>query len=46
MNDNLHRIMIKGGVTSPGELKDCIAMLEAAGSKKFSLARGKIYCFL
>jgi len=31
MNDNLHRILIKGGVTSPGELKDGIAMLEAAG---------------
>lgn len=31
MNDNLHRIMLKGGVTSPGELKDIIAMLEAAG---------------
>ena len=26
--------MIKGGVTSPGELKDCIAMLEAAGLKE------------
>ena len=33
-NDNLHRIMLKGGVTSPGELKDCIAMLEAAGLKE------------
>lgn len=31
MKDNLHRILIKGGVTSPGELKDSIAMLEAAG---------------
>ncbi len=31
MNDDLHRILIKGGVTSPGELKDSIAMLEAAG---------------
>ena len=31
MNDDLHRIQIKGGVTSPGELKDAIAMLEAAG---------------
>lgn len=31
MNDNLHRILFKGGVTSPGELKDSIAMLEAAG---------------
>jgi len=31
MNDDLHRILIKGGVTSPGELKDGIAMLEAAG---------------
>ena len=33
MNDNLHRILIKGGVTSPGELKDSIAMLEAGGLK-------------
>lgn len=31
MNDDLHRILIKGGVTSPGELKDIITMLEAAG---------------
>ncbi len=31
MNDNLHRILIKGGVTSPGELKDLIAMLEQMG---------------
>lgn len=31
MKDDLHRILIKGGVTSPGELKDIIAMLEAAG---------------
>ena len=31
MNDDLHRILIRGGVTSPGELKDIIAMLEAAG---------------
>ena len=31
MNDDLHRILIKGGVTSPGELKDIISMLEAAG---------------
>lgn len=30
-NDDLHRIMIRGGVTSPGELKDSIGMLEAAG---------------
>ena len=34
MNDNLHRILIKGGVTSPGELKDSIAMLEAGGLKE------------
>lgn len=33
MNDDLHRILIKGGVTSPGELKDIIIMLEAAGLK-------------
>lgn len=31
MNDDLHRILIKGGITSPGELKDIILMLEAAG---------------
>ncbi|WP_373516756.1 rubredoxin [Pricia sp.] len=31
MNDDLYRILIKGGVTSPGELKDIIAMLESAG---------------
>ncbi|MEC3966413.1 MULTISPECIES: rubredoxin [Flavobacteriaceae] len=31
MNDDLHRILMKGGITSPGELKDSIAMLEAAG---------------
>lgn len=31
MNDDLHRILIKGGVTAPGELKDVISMLEAAG---------------
>lgn len=31
MNDDLHRILIKGGVTSPGELKDSIAILEKAG---------------
>lgn len=31
MKENLHRILIKGGVTSPGELKDIISMLEAAG---------------
>ena len=34
MNDNLHRILIKGGVTSPGELKDIIGMLEANGMQK------------
>ena len=34
MNDDLHRILIKGGVTSPGELKDIIVMLEAAGLKE------------
>ncbi|WP_108244294.1 rubredoxin [Muricauda brasiliensis] len=31
MNDDLHRILISGGITSPGELKDSVAMLEAAG---------------
>lgn len=31
MNDDLHRILLKGGVTSPGELKDVIIMLESAG---------------
>ncbi len=30
-DDDLYRILIKGGVTSPGELKDIISMLEAAG---------------
>ncbi|ADV48667.1 Rubredoxin-type Fe(Cys)4 protein [Cellulophaga algicola DSM 14237] len=34
MNDDLHRILLKGGVTSPGELKDVITMLEAAGLKE------------
>ncbi len=31
MNDDLHRILLKGGVTSPGELKDIITMLETTG---------------
>lgn len=31
MNDDLQRVLIKGGVTSPGELKDIIYMLEEAG---------------
>ncbi|NKI31285.1 rubredoxin [Croceivirga thetidis] len=35
-NDDLHRILIKGGVTSPGELKDGIAMLEQAGLSTLS----------
>ncbi|UII77780.1 rubredoxin [Flagellimonas sp. HMM57] len=30
-NDNLYRIFLKGGVTSPGELKDCITMLTSVG---------------
>lgn len=30
-NDDLYRILFKGGVTSPGELKDGIAMLTSAG---------------
>lgn len=34
MNDDLHRILIKGGVTSPGELKDIISMLETTGLKE------------
>ena len=34
MNDDLHRILLKGGVTSPGELKDIIRMLETAGLKE------------
>ncbi|MFP2995567.1 rubredoxin [Spongiivirga sp. MCCC 1A20706] len=34
MNDDLHRILFKGGVTSPGELKDSINLLEAAGHKE------------
>ncbi|MRI00190.1 rubredoxin [Kriegella sp. EG-1] len=34
MNDDLFRILLKGGVTSPGELKDIILMLESAGLKE------------
>lgn len=34
MNDDLHRILIPGGVTSPGELKDIVLMLETAGLKE------------
>ena len=34
MNDDLHRILLKGGVSSPGELKDIILMLETAGLKE------------
>jgi rubredoxin len=34
MNDDLYRILIPGGVTSPGELKDIISMLESAGLKE------------
>ena len=34
MNDDLYRILIRGGVTSPGELKDSILMLETAGLKE------------
>ncbi|MDT0606431.1 rubredoxin [Croceitalea rosinachiae] len=30
-NNDLYRILFKGGVTSPGELKDSIAMLVSAG---------------
>ncbi|MEN1783877.1 MAG: rubredoxin [Bacteroidota bacterium] len=30
-NDDLHRILIKGGVTSPGELKDSMTLLESVG---------------
>jgi len=33
-NDDLYRILLKGGVTSPGELKDIILMLESAGLKE------------
>ena len=35
-NDDLRRILMKGGVTSPGELKDGIALLEQAGLSKVS----------
>ncbi|GLU42726.1 rubredoxin [Allomuricauda sp. NBRC 101325] len=31
MNDDLNRIFVKGGVTSPGELMESIALLETAG---------------
>lgn len=34
MNDDLQRILLKGGVTSPGELKDIITMLEGVGLKE------------
>ncbi len=34
MNDDLHRVLIKGGVTSPGELKESITMLESIGLKE------------
>ncbi|MDV7137298.1 rubredoxin [Maribacter sp. TH_r10] len=34
MKDDLHRVLLKGGVTSPGELKDIISMLETAGLKE------------
>ena len=44
-NDDLHRILLKGGVTSPGELKDSIAMLEAAGQTEVFLALAKTCCF-
>lgn len=37
MNEDLHRILLKGGVTSPGELKDIILMLETAGLKEVYL---------
>ena len=37
MNDNLHRILLRGGVTSPGELKDIIGMLEADGHQEIHL---------
>lgn len=33
-NDDLHRILLKGGVTSPGELKDYLTMLEGTGLKE------------
>ncbi|MET1258221.1 rubredoxin [Flagellimonas sp. DF-77] len=35
-NDDLSRILLKGGVTSPGELKDGIALLELAGLETVS----------
>ncbi|UII81865.1 rubredoxin [Flagellimonas sp. CMM7] len=35
-NDDLHRILIKGGVTSPGELKDGISLLKQAGLSTIS----------
>lgn len=34
MNDDLYRILLKGGVTSPGELKDIVLMLESEGLKE------------
>jgi len=34
MNDELHRILIKRGVNSPGELKDYHCHVEAGGLKE------------
>lgn len=36
-NDDLNRILFKGGITSPGELKDCIVLLEEQGLKELHL---------
>ena len=35
-DDDLYRILIKGGVTSPGELKDYIVLLESVGLEHVS----------
>ncbi|WP_340200647.1 rubredoxin [Ascidiimonas sp. W6] len=37
MNDDLYRILFKGGITSPGELKDSIVILEELGLTEIHL---------
>ncbi|WP_318312659.1 rubredoxin [Flagellimonas crocea] len=45
MNDDLHRILVRGGVTSPGELMESIGLLETAGvSEVFFGSRQDILC--
>ncbi len=45
MNDDLHRIFVKGGVTSPGELMESITLLESNGlSEVYFGSRQDILC--